>query len=127
LPPAFSQIQTAQVTGREIEGVVKHGVASFKGIPFAAPPIGGLRWKPPQPVVPWSGVLKADVNFARTGDPNGPGLPSWPAFDEKEMKAMVFDNAPSARPLPNLEKLKLFDGYSAWHGEQAKTRSNGER
>ena len=67
------------------------------------------------------------VNFARTGDPNGPGLPTWPAFDEKEMKAMVFDNATSARPLPNLEKLKLFDGYYARHGEQAKTRSNGER
>ena len=58
--PALSQIQTVQVTGGEIQGVVKNGVASFKGIPFAAPPIGELRWKPPQPVKPWSGVRKAD-------------------------------------------------------------------
>src|SRR5215470_11154245 len=58
--PAFSQIQTVQVTGGEIQGVVKNGVASFKGIPFAAPPIGELRWKPPQPVRPWSGVRTAD-------------------------------------------------------------------
>jgi para-nitrobenzyl esterase len=58
--PAFSQIQTVQLTGGEIQGVAKNGVASFKGIPFAAPPIGELRWKPPQPVKPWSDVLKAD-------------------------------------------------------------------
>jgi para-nitrobenzyl esterase len=33
--------------------------AAFKGIPFAAPPVGGRRWKPPQAVVPWPGVRKA--------------------------------------------------------------------
>ena len=32
------------------------GVRAYKGIPFAAPPVGDLRWKPPQPVVPWDGV-----------------------------------------------------------------------
>ena len=31
-------------------------VVAFKGIPFAAPPVGDLRWKAPQPVVPWQGV-----------------------------------------------------------------------
>jgi para-nitrobenzyl esterase len=67
------------------------------------------------------------VNFARTGDPNGPGLPAWLAFDEKEMKAMVFDNAPSARPLPNLEKLKVFDSYYALQGEHDKTGGDREK
>ena len=59
--PAISQIQTAKVIGGEVQGVVADGVASFKGIPFAAPPVGDLRWKEPQPVKPWNGILKADT------------------------------------------------------------------
>lgn len=35
------------------------GVREFKGVPFAEPPIGGLRWSPPQPVKPWTGVRQA--------------------------------------------------------------------
>jgi para-nitrobenzyl esterase len=38
----------------------KAGVTAFKGIPFGAPPIGQLRWKPPQPVKAWNGVRPGD-------------------------------------------------------------------
>jgi carboxylesterase type B len=58
--PVLAQISTAKVTGGTVEGVVKDGIASFKGIPFAAPPVGDLRWRSPQPVIPWQGVRKAD-------------------------------------------------------------------
>src|SRR5580693_1609375 len=36
-------------------------VVAFKGIPFAAPPVGELRWKAPQPLQPWEGVKKCDA------------------------------------------------------------------
>jgi para-nitrobenzyl esterase len=52
---------TIKVDGGAIAGVAAGGVRAFKGIPFAAPPVGDLRWKPPQPVVPWSGVRQADT------------------------------------------------------------------
>src|SRR5436190_22896490 len=51
---------TVAVDGGQISGVTDAGVHVFKGIPFAAPPVGELRWKAPQPVVAWSGVRAAD-------------------------------------------------------------------
>src|SRR3954469_4972776 len=48
----------------------------FKGIPFAAPPIGDLRWKAPQPVKPWQGI-KQTTAFAPSpmqGKPNEFGV-----------------------------------------------------
>ena len=56
---AAAQVSTAKVTGGDVQGVVVNGVATFKGIPFAAPPTGALRWKKPQPVAPWAGVRAA--------------------------------------------------------------------
>src|ERR1700761_1201424 len=54
--------QTAEGPGR---GLVKDGVYEFLGIPYAAPPVGDLRWMPPQPVAHWSEPLQA-TKFANT-------------------------------------------------------------
>ncbi|MEO8307348.1 MAG: carboxylesterase family protein [Pseudomonadota bacterium] len=58
---ALAQITQAKVTGGEVSGVVDGGISIFKGIAFAAPPVGDLRWKAPAPVRPWTGVKKADA------------------------------------------------------------------
>ncbi|MGH8248292.1 MAG: carboxylesterase/lipase family protein, partial [Gammaproteobacteria bacterium] len=51
---------TVKVDGGVISGATANGVRSFKGIPFAAPPTGDLRWKPPQPVAPWQGLRECN-------------------------------------------------------------------
>jgi para-nitrobenzyl esterase len=43
-----------------LRGTYENGLYVFKGIPYAAPPTGGFRWLPPQPVKPWTGVRPAE-------------------------------------------------------------------
>ncbi len=50
------QLDAGQITGTSMES----GVQAFLGIPFASPPVGDLRWREPQPVIPWSGVKVMD-------------------------------------------------------------------
>jgi para-nitrobenzyl esterase len=58
---ALSPNGAIKVDGGVISGTTIEGVRIFKGIPFAAPPVGDLRWKAPQPVVAWQGVRKCDA------------------------------------------------------------------
>jgi para-nitrobenzyl esterase len=62
-----------RVTGGDIRGrwLPENSGSVFRGIPFAAPPVGDLRWREPRAVVPWSGIREAD----RPGPP-----PIQPSF-----------------------------------------------
>jgi para-nitrobenzyl esterase len=67
LTAAIADGAPVKTTSGAVEGVTVAGsnVRVFKGIPFAAPPVGDLRWKPPQPPAPWDGVRKASEFGAR--------------------------------------------------------------
>jgi len=64
-----------------VEGLTDSGARVFRGIPYAAPPIGDLRWREPQPAAAWKGVRKA-TEF-------GPRCVQGPIFDD-----MVFRDQP---------------------------------
>src|ERR1700761_7763750 len=53
------------LAGGTLQGQMSGKIAVFHGIPFAAPPVGPLRWKEPQPVASWSGVRRASEYGAR--------------------------------------------------------------
>ncbi|HEU0109026.1 MAG TPA: carboxylesterase family protein, partial [Vicinamibacteria bacterium] len=62
LAPMARAADTVKVEGGILEGTAgtERSVRLFKGVPFAAPPVGALRWKAPQPLRPWTGVRKGD-------------------------------------------------------------------
>jgi para-nitrobenzyl esterase len=54
------------------------------------------------------------VNFAKRGDPNGEGVPTWPAFSDANPVLMYFSQTPHTGPVPSTEALKSLDAYFAW-------------
>jgi para-nitrobenzyl esterase len=66
------------------------------------------------------------TNFAKRGDPNGPGVPEWPAYDSTTLATMHFEATPKVMPLANLAKLRVLDAYFAWRrtSEGAKLGAN---
>jgi len=91
-------------TGR-LKGVTAGGVTSFKGIPYAAAPVGELRWRPPQPVKPWTDLRPASQYGADCMQKPFPGdaapLGVTPAEDCLYMNVWIPASAP-AKKLPVL-------------------------
>jgi para-nitrobenzyl esterase len=54
------------------------------------------------------------TNFAKYGDPNGKGVPEWPAFNDVNPKVMYFSQTPHIGPVPSVESLKSLDAYFKW-------------
>ena len=57
---ASSSLVVRTTAGAVSSTEISDGIVAFKGIPYAAPPVGLLRWRPPQPPAPWSGTRDAN-------------------------------------------------------------------
>ena len=55
------ETDTVSISSGEIRGSInlETQIASFKGVPYAAPPVGALRWAPPEQAIPWEGIKTA--------------------------------------------------------------------
>lgn len=131
--PASILAQTASLSSevKTANGIVagtveKNGIRSFKGIPFAAPPVGDLRWKEPQPVANWQGVLKAD-HF-------GPRAMQAPIFGDMNFRSDgVGENClylnvwtPAKSANEKLPVLVYFYGGGFVAGDGSEPRYDGE-
>lgn len=58
------------------------------------------------------------TNFAKYGDPNGPGEPKWPAFSGADPVVMYFSQTPHTGPVPGAASLEVLDAYFKWRRSQ---------
>jgi para-nitrobenzyl esterase len=83
----------------------------------AAPGPNAIAWRPEDQALS-DQVVAYWTNFVKTGDPNGAGLPSWPAFTEARPEVMHLRANPKAGPVGNPDQLKALDAYFAWRREE---------
>jgi len=122
--PAANQVKTANGM---LEGTLeKTGIRSFKGIPFAAPPVGSLRWREPQPAKNWSGVRKAN-QF-------GPRAMQLPLFGDMNFRSNGVNEdclylnvwTPAKTGKEKLPVLVYFYGGGFVAGDGSEPRYDGE-
>ena len=107
---------TVITTDGPVAGFHRDGVAQFRGIPYAAPPVGELRWRPPQPHARWTNVLDA-VAFGDTCVQNQPGLFAKPSLTEDCLYLNVYTPADYATKPKHRGVLVWFYGGAMTAGE----------
>ena len=107
--------RTVHVATGDLQGKIVGGVDEFLGIPFAAPPVGDLRWRPPAPPASWSGTRRVTA-FANTCAQPARGIFAAPSNTEDCLYLNVFaPHAPAASA--KLPVMVWFYGGGLFSGE----------
>ena len=110
-----------------VEGIrSENGIQVFRGIPFAAPPVGDLRWKPPQPVKNWTEVRQADKFGANCMQRRVFGDMSFRSSGTSEDCLYLNVWTPKAAAGAGLPVLVYFYGGGFIAGDGSEPRYDGE-
>jgi para-nitrobenzyl esterase len=88
-------VEPVRIESGLIQGIVEDGLSVYRGIPYAAPPVGDLRWRAPRPAPKWSGVRSAD-QFGRACIQSNPAIANLPEPSEDCLYLNVWIPAKSA-------------------------------
>src|SRR2546421_407554 len=105
---------TIKVDRGQISGTSADGVRIFKGIPFAAPPLGTLRWRAPQPVVAWSGVRRADAFSAECMQQPYPAGSPYASAPQPTSEDCLFLNVWTAAKAGEKRPVMVWIHGGAW-------------
>lgn len=124
-PAAFagSVLPIARVENGRVQGTVEDGLAIYRGIPFAAPPVGDLRWRAPQPAPKWKGVRPAS-EFGRACMQSNPAISKLPAPSEDCLFLNVW--TPATRANERLPVMVWIHGGGFVAGTPAEQLYHGE-
>jgi para-nitrobenzyl esterase len=89
-------------------------VSIFRGIPYAAPPVGNLRWKPPQPIAPWENIRECTQMSAISPQASMPGFASPFSLSEDCLYLNVMTTA--RKPTEKLPVMVWMHGGGYWMG-----------
>jgi para-nitrobenzyl esterase len=110
------QTRVVRVADGDLQGTATEAVDEFLGIPYAAPPVGELRWKPPQPPARWTKTLQA-TKFGGTCVQPQRGVFAAPSKSEDCLYLNVFAAHSAAAPATKQPVMVWFHGGGLFSGE----------
>jgi para-nitrobenzyl esterase len=123
---ADSPRPTVKTQAGQVRGIVRGSVAEYFGIPYAAPPIGELRWQPPKPHANWAGILDA----SRVGSVCAQMKFRHPGMQGSEdcLYLNIYTPSTGSHRLPVMVWIHggtFIGGAGAWyHGDKLAARGN---
>ena len=116
-------VKVVRVDGGLLEGTAEDGLMVYRGIPFAVPPVGDLRWRAPLPAAKWEGVRKADT-FGRACLQINQAIANLPAPNEDCLYLNVW--SPAARADEHLAVMVWIHGGGFTAGTPPERLYHGE-